>query len=130
MYVVSALLIIFYTSKAKKLLGSESAEILIKPKIKWLSRVLSVLQLFSIFVIIVVLIDLFFYDYAFNRWFHVPMFIGMALITYWLGVEGYNRRNDVVVKLKSTLSNREQIQLNAIAEQLIDLMEHKKVFKN
>jgi len=132
MFIISALLIIYYTYQAQKLLNSteyEHFEILYD-KTVWIKRLLKVLRWFSIIVIDFVLIDLIFFDYAFNRWYHYPLFIGMALITYWLGIEGFGKRNEHIIKTKTVLSAKEKEQLQSIAEELKRVMVDEKLFKN
>ena len=130
MYFICALLVLFYTFKAKALLKPNNKFEIVPNKTKWIIRVINVLRIYSIFLISIVLIDLLFFDYAFNRWYHYPLFVGMALITYWLGIEGYNRKNDIVVKIKNTLSKKEESQLQHIATQLDHLMQNEKAYTN
>lgn len=132
MYVIGGLLIFYYTSKAKSLINVSNSNIksINKNSTVWILRILKVLKYFSAIMILIVLIDFLFYDYAFNRAYHYPIFIGMAIITYWLGIEGFNRKNDVVLKLKNTLSPKESKQLNLIAKKLTGLMKNEKLFLN
>lgn len=129
-YIVGGLLIIYYTSKAKLLINtSNSNNISINEKSTiWILRILQVLKYFSAIIILIVLIDFFFFDYAFNRIYHYPLFVGLAIITYWMGIEGFNRKSEVVLKLKNTLSLKENTQLNEIAEKLTELMKNDKVY--
>ena len=88
------------------------------------------MKYYSIIVIAVVLIDYIFFDYAFNRFYHYPIFLGMALITYWLGIEGFNKKDKQVIKIKSVLDPKERLQLEVIASKLKALMEEEKAYKN
>jgi len=88
------------------------------------------MKLYSILVILVVLLDFIFFDYTFNRAYHYPIFIGMALITYWLGIEGFNKRNTSVFKTKTVLDPKEKLQLEEIALKIKTLMLEEKSFKN
>ncbi|MFK7782822.1 AraC family transcriptional regulator, partial [Psychroserpens sp.] len=132
MYIISALLVIYYTFKAEKLLNPNENEYfeIIEEKTIWIKRLLKILRWFSILVIITVLTDLFFFNYAFNRWYHYPLFIGMALITYWLGIEGFGKRNEIIIKTKTVLSSKEKEQLKTIADKLKRLMVDDKLFRN
>jgi hypothetical protein len=54
----------------------------------------------------------------------------MALITYWWGIEGFNKEDKLVVKTKTTLDQKEKLQLERIASKLESLMLREKAFKN
>ena len=130
-YIISATLIIIYIWKAERLLKNlrfETYEI-IPQKTKWIRRVLFILKWYSALVILVVLVDFLFFDYAFNRSYHYFIFVGMALITYWLGIEGYNRKNDTPIKLKTILDPKEMEQLRVVDERLKRLMEIQHIYK-
>lgn len=131
-YVISAALIIIYISKAEKLLKLHQFDTheLLPEKTKWIRRVLNIMKWYSVLIILVVLIDFLFFDYAFNRSYHYFIFIGMALITYWLGLEGYNRKNETPIKLKTILDPKELDQLQNISDQLKTLMETQHAFKD
>ncbi len=131
-FIVSAALIIFYINKSEKLLlktSSEDFKIIVENTI-WIKRVLKLMKYYSIAVIVIVLIDFIFFDYAFNRFYNYPIFIGMALITYWLGIEGFNKKDKLVIKTKTTLDPKEKLQLEKIASKLEALMLQEKAFKN
>lgn len=131
-YIICTGLIIFYSLKAEKLLKISNTETVtvLPEQTKWIHRILKVLRIYSILVILIVLIDLLFFDYAFNRSYHYPVFIGMALVTYWLGIEGFNKKDENIIKIKTPLDSKEKEQLEAIAKQLDQLMTKERVFKN
>ena len=129
MYVVCGLLIIYYSLQSKKLLVLNTDAIIVE-KTKWIRRILDVLISYSLLLIVTVLIDLFFFNYAFEKFYNYPLFIGMALITYWLGIEGFNRKNELVVKSKVSLSEKEQQQLERIGEQLQKLMTADRLYRD
>jgi hypothetical protein len=54
----------------------------------------------------------------------------MALITYWCGIYGFNKEDKLVVKTKTTLDQKEKLQLERIASKLESLMLREKAFKN
>ena len=125
-------MIIFYTYKAERLLQTSNTTgvTILRDKTGWIVRILKVLRYYSILVILIILIDWLFFDYAFNRWYQYPVFVGMALITYWLGIEGFSKKNESVIKVKTELDEKERSQLEAIAKQLNQLMINEKVYKN
>jgi len=127
MYIICGVLIIYYCFRSKKLLITNTNKIIIE-KTTWIRRILTVLITYSITLILIVLIDLFFFDYAFEKFYNYPLFIGMALITYWLGIEGFNRKNELIVKSKITLSEKEEAQLQIIGDKLNALMATHKLY--
>lgn len=131
MFVICGALIIFYSYKAQRLLNpNETNTYIIFEKTKWIKRVLLVLRFYSALLIIIVFTDLLFFDYAFNGFYDYPLFIGMALITYWLGIEGFQRRNTEVIKERMIISDKEQQVLEGISKSLKALMEDEKLFKD
>jgi AraC-like DNA-binding protein len=131
-YIISAALIIFYTSKSEKLLNKINHESysIITENSKWIKRVLKVMKIYSVLIIADVLIDFLFFDYSFNRSYHFILFAGMALISYWLGVEGFNKKNTSIIKLKTVLDKKDKQQLETLSEKLKLLMQQEKAFKN
>lgn len=59
-------------------------------------------------------IDLVFFNYAFDGFYRFPLFIGLAVITYWIGLIGFHKRNEIIVKPKRTLSSGEEKELQKI----------------
>lgn len=131
MFVISGLLIILYASKSAKILTlkiNENAVYL--EQTKWIKRLLFVLKYYAAFLIFIVLIDLLFFDYAFQKYYSYPLFIGMAIITYWLGLEGFNKRKDNIIKTQNIISSKERTELKKIATRLKNAMEKEKNYKN
>lgn len=131
MYVISALLIIYYTIQSSKLLKEKiNLNLVYIDGVKWIKKVLFVLKYYAAFLIIVVLIDLFFFDYAFRKFYNYPLFVGLAIVTYWLGLEGFNRRNVKVIKSQNIIPEKEKLQLEQIAVALKTAMVQDKMYKN
>ena len=132
MYIVSGLLIIWYSYRALKVLKfpPEIAGFkLLKERTRWIKRVVIALAAFSCLFTIITLVDFLFFDYAFN-FFGYPIFIIMAIITYWLGLEGFSRRKIMAFKEVEIPSEKELAQLNAIAEKLSQVMTKEQLYKN
>ena len=84
---------------------------------------------FSILVISVSLVDYFFFDFAFNPKYTYPTFIGMALLTYWLGIQGVWYRNETIFeKVKKLPANSKE--LASIIQQLNHVMLTEKPYLN
>lgn len=137
-YIIASVLIIIYTYKSYKLLNSinENFEIADR-KLLWIKRIIrSFLVYFSI-VLLVLLIDLAVYKAAnemsyfyFTRFYYYPFFIGIALLTYWIGLEGFSRRNDPELSIKNTLNPDELERLKVISKKIQKSMEEDKLYKD
>ena len=65
-----------------------------KKPFQWLRYLLLLYICFAIGVIISAVIDYAFFDYAFQPFYIYPLYVGMALLTYTLGLLGFLHRND------------------------------------
>ncbi len=132
MIMISGGLIVYYCLRCQKLL-KDPPEVkgykLIPERIKWIKRVIAVLFLFTLTFMLITLIDWLLFDFAFNT-FNLPIFIGMAAITYWLGLEGFSRRNTPAFKVIELPSESELDQLKEVADKLDQLMGGKLLYKN
>ena len=129
-FLVALGLIIWYVRQAQVLIQHEQPRSTSgKASIKWLQNILRVYLYFSVFIILVLLIDFLFFDYAFNPFYPLPTYIGLAGITYWLALEGYARRKET--PLKKTAIKADQLdQLKAIIPRLENLMQEEQLFLN
>ncbi len=127
--VVASGLILFYVQKSQSFLQTISLHQLRETEsLQWIRQTLSAYTIFSILVITVALVDFLFFDYAFNPFYIIPLYIGMSVISYWLGVQGYARRNANPFK-KAALSERENpAALKAIIAKLEVRMRDEKWF--
>jgi len=100
MYIVCGALIIYYSYKAKAelLLKVQNESALPKEKIQWILNLLLILRAFSIFFISITLIDLVFFNYAFDSFYRIPLFLGLAIITYGIGLVGFSKRDTILIK--------------------------------
>jgi AraC-like DNA-binding protein len=131
-YIISGLLIIFYSYRALEVLKNPpiiAGHKMIFENTNWIRRVILALAIFSILFTTITLIDFLFFDYAFN-FFGYPIFIIMAIITYWLGIEGFSRRNIVAFKEVDILSEKELDLLKLIAEKIRTKVQQEKLYKN
>lgn len=133
MYVISSTLIIVYARKSMRKLNQvlTDPQIRIIPeKVKWIKRVIQVLLIFTALYLIGIGIDYFFFNYDSNLFYGHPVFIGMAAITYWLGLEGFSRRKDSVFRSESTVSDKTLDQLTEVADKLRSAMTEDELFKD
>lgn len=132
MYIVCGALIIYYTykAKAKLLLTVQNESALPKEKIQWILNLLLILRVFSIFFISITFIDLVFFNYAFDSFYRIPLFLGLAIITYGIGLVGFSKRDTIVIKPSKVLTKKEENELNKISSELEHLMTTQKVYTN
>lgn len=129
-FLVALGLIIWYVRRAQLLLQDEQPRSNSgKASIQWLQNILKVYFYFSIIIMLVLLIDFLFFDYAFNPFYPLPTYIGLAGITYWLALEGYARRNDASLK-KAIIKAGQLDQLKSIIPRLEALMQEEQLFLN
>jgi len=137
-YIIASALIIFYTYKSRKVLNSinELFEIT-DTKLKWIKRIVNSFLLYFSLVLIVLLVDLIIYKSAnegtyfyFTRFYYYPFFIGMAILTYWIGLEGFSRRNDPEISIKTSINSDDLKRLQVISKRLESAMIKDKLYKN
>lgn len=129
--IVSFSLVIWYVYQSQQLLKEESllhAPANVK-QLKWLRQVLMTYFVFSILVIFIHFADYLFFNYAFDPFYRFPTYIGMALITYWMALEGYSRRKEIPLK-REVLSNDKMEGLQKVLPKLEKLMIEEKLFLN
>ncbi|MEO1714781.1 MAG: AraC family transcriptional regulator [Bacteroidota bacterium] len=135
---VASCLIVMYTYKAEATLGHTSENMEMLPtKAAWLRKVIFSFRIYFMIVLGILLIDLAFFDqefrsayYYFTRYYYYPLYIGVALLTYWLGLAGYSKKDEVGLKIKAVISPQEQDQMAALGQRLRQLMKEEKVYQN
>jgi len=127
--IVASGLILFYVQKSRSFLKKISLHQLRElESLQWIRQILTAYTIFSIVIIAVTLTDFLFFDYAFNPFYIIPLYIGMSVISYWLGVQGYARRNATPFK-KAALSEQENLaELKNITAKLEQRMRDEKWF--
>jgi len=137
-YVVASALIIVYAYQAKKVLHSIQASVEIPTiKLRWIRRIINSFLAYFTLVLIILLVDFIQFKstgeewyFYFTRFYYYPFFVGIAILTYWIGLEGFSRRNDPEILMKNTLNPKEHSQLQAIAKKLQEAMKTDKLYKN
>lgn len=137
-YIIASFLITLYSYKSLKLLNSiDNRYEISKEKLTWIKRILVAFLIYFTLVLVVFLFDLIIFKssnvgsyFYFTRFYYYPFFIGIAIITYWIGIEGFSRRNEPELMLKNTINKDEMLRLKVISEKLIDIMEIKELYKN
>ncbi|MEL6674079.1 MAG: helix-turn-helix domain-containing protein [Bacteroidota bacterium] len=98
---VASGLVWWYVMKSRKLINTYTAsetQLVEIDQVKWLKKILFGYQMFVGLMVPIGLADYFFFDYAFNPWYIFPLYGGLAIITYSLGMQGFARRNEVYLK--------------------------------
>lgn len=137
-YLIASILIILYTRKALQLLKDRGEILEIKEsRSKWIKTILSAFMYYFSLVLLILLIDLFIvrvsFDtdyYYFTRFYYYPFFGGISILTYWIGLEGFRRKDEAGIMLKEELSAEKKTQLQNIAGKLKRLMEEEELFKD
>ncbi|MEM1001447.1 MAG: helix-turn-helix transcriptional regulator [Bacteroidota bacterium] len=131
-FVITTALIIFYTSKSTNLIDdvTSNENYIEEGSLKWVENVLNIMKYFSLIVLVIVMSDFLFLDYAFTKVYEYPIFIVMAAITYWLGLEGFSKKDVSVIKLSAVITDKDQEIYKKLAEQLSTKMEHAKLYKD
>jgi AraC-like DNA-binding protein len=137
-YMVASTLIIFYAYQSKKLLNSLQTSIKIPAiKLQWIKRVINAFLGYFLLVLIVLIADLTLFKllntnwyFYFTRFYYYPFFMGIAILTYWIGLEGFLRRNDPEVFSKNIIEPKYLQQLEAISKKLQKAMAQEQLYKN
>lgn len=131
MYLVAGLMILLYARKSAHLLkGAEQKESvsLIAENLRWIKQLLLVLSIYSGIFLLVVLVDFFFFNYAFTHFDFYPPFLALAAITYWIGLQGFTNRAKVPYKKKKMASSQNQEILQELADRLLQSMKKDKLY--
>jgi len=135
-YFVASILIILYATKAQKLIKAEGQnETISSGSLNWMKKVLLAFKVYFSIVLCILIVDLIVINKAaftsyfyFTQFYYYPFFIGISGLTYWLGLEGYKRKDSKY--LKSKISSEELRQLTIIANDLNMTMKENKWFKD
>lgn len=137
-YIVASSLIILYTFQSRKLLNGLSANFEINPiKLIRIKRIIMSFLIYFSIVLLVLLSDLIIYKsvndgsyFYFTRFYYYPFFIGIAVLTYWIGLEGFSRRNDPELVTKTNSVPVDLAKLNVIANTIKEAMLSEKLYKD
>ena len=137
-YLVASILIVVYTTKSQKLLRNHEGEnAFSEERMTWLKRVLWAFKIYFAMVLVILVVDLiisgsanFMMYFYFTKFYYYPFFIGIAGLTYWLGLEGYKRKDLERKTVKPILSAEERKELETIAKKLHEGMHANKWFKD
>ncbi len=139
-YFVASLLIVIYSFKAEKLLAYAPKTFEIDSnRIRWIKKIMLAFKIYFILMIVVLLVDFFINTvfgkgtmnyFYFTRFYYYPFFIGISILTYWIGIEGYKRKDHKGLIIKEELSDEKRSQLEEIASSLDKLMTTERSYKD
>lgn len=135
-YIVASTLIVYYAYRSEKLLRVTGESVEIKAdRLRWIRRIIRSFKIYFALVLVILLVDLLAFTatsdssyFYFTRFYYYPFFLGMAILTYWIGMEGFARRDQDGFILKKTLTHPEKERLEVIAQALQSAMSEEKVF--
>lgn len=137
-YIIASILIIAYAYKAQGVIKNAIDQNRYPPeKLVWIKRIVLAFQVYFSLVLVVLVADLIAFNFReirwyfyFTRYYYYPFFIGIAALTYWIGLEGFKRKDQKEVKPSPTLSPDQKTQLEQIAVTLEESMKKEKLFKD
>lgn len=133
-YLAASLLLVVYIRAAERLVKQHSAA----AELQWLLRILRGFWWYFATILIIVLIDFSLnfdttfstFYYYFTRFYYYPLFIGIAGLTYWLGLEGYHRKGVAQPKAKPALKDGRLQELQSIADRIARTMQEQKLYRD
>ena len=129
-FVVAAGLILYYALLSKQRLRKANNRTqgwrLTRSSNRRVGTFLNMYIAYSVIVLILSVADYCFFNYAFNPFYRYPLYGGLALITYWLGLQGVLYRNENTTE-KIALPEKDE-QLKEIAGRLEKIMQDEKPY--
>jgi AraC-like DNA-binding protein len=137
-YIVASAMIVFYAYQAEKLLLFPSQGIILgKGRLKWLKTIITSFKLYFTIVFFVLVCDLIFirvttneYYFYTTRFYYYPFFIGISLLTYWIGIEGFKRKDLDDISYLVPTEPEKVLQLAELANALEAAMKEQQLFKD
>jgi|GEM_PF-878506 len=137
-YIIASLIVVIYVYQSIRTLRKPAANVEFIPQnAVWIRRMLFLFGGYFILVVGISLTDLIvfdpsFYDdyYYFTRFYYYPFFLGVAFLTYWLGIAGFQTQDKPPLKTKPTLTAKEKKQLHQLAGILREAMVEHAYFKD
>lgn len=95
----------------------------------WLQQVLWIYMLFSVLALFFAFVDYLFFDYAFQPFYIYPLYAGMAILTYGLGLIGFAHRNDALPKA-GRIDVDALVDVDQVLAELKTAMEQRHLYRN
>ncbi len=135
-YLVASGLIVGYAILAQRSLENPPAGVLVdSTRLAWIKRIIAVFKWYFAAVLVILLLDFLVFRlfdggsyFYFIRFYYYPFFIGLSGLTYWIGMEGFRRKDQPGPQWAPALSPSERQQLQQIADDMDVLMREQKPF--
>ncbi len=135
--IIASLLIIFFSRKSLKLLKTVNQHNVEEQNYRWVKNLIYTFGIYYVVVLVILVIDLTVYtttiskDYFyFTRFYYYPFFIGIAILTYWVGLSSIVRSDQRILKARKQFSEEERQSLETLVSKLEVLMKKEKAFKD
>jgi len=137
-YIIASSLIIFYAIKAEKAFKQQEADSsIVFQNLTWLKRIILSFKVYFALILAIIIIDQFVFNiqydtyyFYFTRFYYYPFFLGIAILNYWLGIEGLRRKDAVSFTIKQKIPTSEKEKLEEIAAAIKLEMEEKQLYRN
>jgi len=137
-YLVASILILFYALKSMGLIKRMNEKYEMPTgKLNWIKRIIHAFLIYFSLVLTILIVDLVAYksygdeDYFyFTRFYYYPFFIGIGVLTYWIGLEGFSRRHEPELSERVVPNQLELKKLEEIAERVRTAMVREELYKN
>lgn len=137
-YIIASTLIILYTIRAEKeFKKQEENSAIVLQNLTWLKRIILSFKIYFALILAILIVDLFVYNIQYNtsyfyftRFYYYPFFLGIAILNYWLGIEGLRRKDILTFIEKHSLPASEKNKLEEIASAIKQEMEENQLYKN
>jgi AraC-like DNA-binding protein len=137
-YIVASVLIVSYAHQAEKYLSAPHKNVVLgEVRLNWLKRIIRSFKIYFSLVFLVLITDMLFiklttedYYFYFTRFYYYPFFIGISLMTYWIGIEGFRRKDSTDITYTKPLDPKRLAQLEQVINDLQGIMRDKQVFKD
>jgi AraC-like DNA-binding protein len=133
---VASAIIVVYSIKSLRLLAHQKSLPNVKEdQSEWIRRIILSFAVYFTLIFGILIIDLSSFEdlpwyFHFERFYYYPYFIGLAILTYWLGFEGYKRRNQAGILFRSELSSTDKTQLESVLHAIKEAMVREQLFKD
>lgn len=129
--IIFAGVILFYVYKSWQLVdqtGELDSHQLLPDSLRWIRLILQAYVVYAVLVIGVGLVDYFFFNYAFNPFYTYPMYAALAVLTYWLALQGFARRKEPIWERLKKLKTEKREELSQYLPRLEKAMQAEKLY--
>lgn len=131
--IITGGLILYYVWRSKKLLTAyttDNTKPVHSEDVNWLDLMLKIYFGFTMMIIALGLIDYGLFNYAFNPFYQFPTYITLAGLTYWLGLQGFARKNAPILTKTKQQQSYNTDELETVLIDLQQAMEIDLLYKN